>query len=169
MEFSVMHGELVTESADVLVFAARTDLEMEGSVARRLREEAGQEIAEDAFVKGPVKLGQVVATDAYGLDSEYVMHAAAIPGHNHGNPSTASIRGATRTALRRSDELGCQSVALPVVGADMATVAFKEAAQIVCETIWEFEPSSLEDVRVVVDGDMQYEYATRIADAVQST
>lgn len=107
MEFSVVHGDLVSESADVLVYAAQTDLEMEGEIAATLRGEAGREIAEDASVKGPVKLGQAVATDAYGLDAEYVMHAAAIPGHNHGTPSTASIRAATRTALRRSDELGC--------------------------------------------------------------
>lgn len=168
MAFSLRRSDLAEQSADALVYGARTDLAMETPIASTLLDEAGQEIAADASVKGPVKLGQAVVTDAYALDADYVIHAVAIPGHTRGQPSTASIRAAMRTALRRSDELGCTSLVTPALATDMATVAFTDAARVVCETIQQYEPASLEDVRIVVDSDHQYDFVADIADHVGS-
>lgn len=167
MEFSVVLGDLAKRSADALIYDAKTNLEMERDIARTLGREAGEAIVEEASSEGPVDLGQVVVTNAHGLNAEYVIHAAAIPGHGQEEPSAVSIRTAIRNALRRADTLGCESCVTSVLGADAATQDFRDGAQIVCETIHEYDSSRLERCNVVVSGEAQYRYITQIAEAIQ--
>ncbi|WP_225335946.1 macro domain-containing protein [Halomicrobium urmianum] len=168
MEFSVVLGDLAEQSADALIYDAKTDLEMERDIARTLSREAGEAIVEDVASEGPVELGQVVVTDAYELDADYVIHAAAIPSHGQGEPSTASIRAATKNALRRADTLDCDSCAMSVLGVDTATQDFRDGAQDICETIREYDPSRLERCDVVVSSESQYEYVARTSESIRS-
>ncbi|MFT4946558.1 MAG: O-acetyl-ADP-ribose deacetylase (regulator of RNase III), partial [Natronomonas sp.] len=70
MNFEVVQGDIAQQSADVLVNAAGTSLQMGSGVAGALRRGAGQQINDEAVSKGPVDLGGVAATDAYDLDAE---------------------------------------------------------------------------------------------------
>ena len=99
MEFSVIQGDIAQQSADALVNAAGTSLQMGSGVAGALRRAAGDELNEEAVSKGPVDLGEVAVTDAYRLDAEYVIHAAAMPHYGDGQATAESIRQATRNAL----------------------------------------------------------------------
>jgi len=67
MEFDVVQGDIAAQSADVLVNAAGTSLQMGSGVAGALRRGAGRAINEEAVSKGPVELGGVAVTDAYDL------------------------------------------------------------------------------------------------------
>ncbi len=68
MEFEVVRGDIAARSADALVNAAGTSLQMGSGVAGALRRGAGGEIREEAVSKGPVDLGAVAVTEAYDLD-----------------------------------------------------------------------------------------------------
>jgi O-acetyl-ADP-ribose deacetylase (regulator of RNase III) len=59
-------------------------------------------------------------TDAYGLDADYVIHAAAMPHYGDGRAAAESIRDATRNTLETADELGCESLMIPVLGCAVA-------------------------------------------------
>ena len=59
MEFTVIQGDIVEQSADALVNAAGTSLEMGSGVAGALRRGAGPGINEEATSKGPIDLGEV--------------------------------------------------------------------------------------------------------------
>ncbi len=52
---------------------------MGSGVAEALKRAAGSGLNDEAVAKGPVDLGGVATTDAYDLDAEYVIHAAAMP------------------------------------------------------------------------------------------
>jgi len=99
MEFNVVQGDIAQQEADGLVNAAGTSLKMGSGVAGALRRAAGEEIDEEAVSKGPVDLGEVAVTDAYELDAEVVVHAAAMPHYGDGRATEDSIRDATRNAL----------------------------------------------------------------------
>jgi O-acetyl-ADP-ribose deacetylase (regulator of RNase III) len=99
MEFSVSQGDVAAQSADALVNAAGTSLRMGSGVAGALRRAANGPINEEAVSQGSVDLGEVAVTDAYDLDAEYVVHAAAMPHHGDGRATAESIRTATRNAL----------------------------------------------------------------------
>jgi O-acetyl-ADP-ribose deacetylase (regulator of RNase III) len=135
MEFTVIQGDIATQQADALVNAAGTSLQMGSGVAGALRRGANGPINDVAVSKGPVDLGEVAVTDAYDLDAEYVIHAAAMPHYGDGQATAESIRDATRRSLEKADELGCESVVIPILGTGAASFDFETGAQLVCEAV----------------------------------
>ena len=57
---------------------------MGSGVAGALRRAAGGPIHEAAVAKGPIEFGEVAVTDAFDLDADYVIHAAAMPYYGDG-------------------------------------------------------------------------------------
>lgn len=166
MDFEVIQGDIAAQSADALVNAANTSLQMGSGVAGALKRAAGSGLNDEAVSKGPVGLGDVATTDAYALDADYVIHAAAMP---PGGQSTAeSIRDATENALAEADALDCRSLVLPAIGCGIAGFDFEAGVEIICETIAEFEPESLTSVRLIAYSDEDYERIQRIASEVQT-
>jgi O-acetyl-ADP-ribose deacetylase (regulator of RNase III) len=168
MQFEVIRGDIAEQSADALVNAAGTSLRMGSGVAGALRRAAGGRINEAAVAAGPVELGGVAVTDAFELDADYVVHAAAMPHYGDGRATERSIREATRNALAAADELGCRSVVVPVLGTGAAGFEFEEGARYVCEEIAEYEPETLTDVRVVAYAASEYERLRSVADDVRT-
>lgn len=167
MEFTVIQGDIAEQRADALVNAAGTSLRMGSGVAGALRRKAGEELNEEAMAKGPVDLGAVAVTDAYDLDAEYVVHAAAMPHYGDGQATAESIRDATRNALEAADERGATSVVLPALGCGVAGFDLSEGARLICEEITAFDPESLEDVAVIGYSAEEYRTIRTIADEVR--
>ncbi|MCU4971229.1 macro domain-containing protein [Halobacteria archaeon AArc-m2/3/4] len=163
MEFDVVQGDIAAQSADALVNAAGTSLRMGSGVAGALRRGAGEEINRDAMEQGPVDLGKVAVTDAYDLEAEYVIHAAAMPHYGDGQATRESIEDATRNALERADELGCESLVIPALGCGVAGFDLADGVEIIAETIREYDPDSLEDVRFIAYSDEEYETVLEVA------
>jgi len=167
MDFTVVQGDIAQQEADALVNAAGTSLQMGSGVAGALRRRAGAQINDEATSKGPVDLGEVAVTDAYDLDAEFVVHAAAMPHYGDGNATEQSIRDATRNSLEVADDRGANSLVIPALGCGVAGFDLREGARIICEEIAAFEPQSLEDVRVIAYADDEYETIRAVAEAVR--
>lgn len=103
-------------------------------------------------------------TDAYGLDATYVIHAAAM---SHSGPhrlaTAESIREATRNALETADDLGCESLVIPLLGCGSGGFHTHEGAPLVCEEVRSYEPDVLDDVRVIGYSDREVEILERTA------
>ncbi len=166
MEFDVVQGDIARQSADVLVNAAGTSLQMGSGVAGALRRAAGDELNEEAVAAGPVDLGEVAVTDAYDLDAEYVVHAAAMPHYGDGQATAESIRDATRNALEAAEELDAESLVIPALGCGVAGFDLRDGARIICETIDEHDPETLADVRFVAYSDEGYETVREVVDSL---
>ncbi|AKU07055.1 macro domain-containing protein [Haloferax gibbonsii] len=166
MEFTVVQGDIAAQSADALVNAAGTSLRMGSGVAGALRRGGGPELNEAAMAKGPIDLGAVAVTDAFDLDAEVVIHAAAMPHYGDGRATAESIRDATRNALRAADDRGCESLVIPALGCGVAGFDLADGARLICEELRAFEPSSLRDVRFIAYADDGFETVSRVADAV---
>ncbi|MGQ4556168.1 macro domain-containing protein [Halobellus sp. GM3] len=166
MEFSVIQGDIAQQSADGLVNAAGTSLQMGSGVAGALRRGGGEALNQAAVTKGPIDLGDVAVTDAYDLDADYVIHAAAMPHYGDGQATEASIRDATRNSLERADELGCESLVIPALGCGVAGFPLEDGARIIADEIRAFDPASLSDVRFIAYGDAGYRTLRRVADEV---
>ena len=167
MEFTVVQGDIASESADALVNAAGTSLRMGSGVAGALREAAEGPIDEEATSKGPVDLGEAAVTDAYELDADYVVHAAAMPHHGDRQATEASIREATRSALAEADAPDCESVVVPVLGTGVAGFEFETGAELVCEEIAAYDPETPSEVRVIAYSDSEYRTLEAVADRVE--
>ena len=167
MKFSVIQGDIAAKRADALVNAAGTSLQMGSGVAGALRRAANGPINEEAVSKGRVGLGEVAVTDAYDLDAEYVIHAAAMPHYGDGRATAESIRDATRNSLAVADDRGCASIVIPILGTGAAGFAFEEGARVLCAAVNASEPDSLRDVRVIAYTDEQYRTLEAVAEAVR--
>ena len=162
-----MQGDIAAQEADALVNAAGTSLRMGSGVAGALRRAAGEELNEAAMAEGPIDLGAAAVTDAYDLDADYVIHAAAMPHYGDGQATAESIRDATRNALEAADRLDCESLVIPALGCGVAGFSTEEGASIICEAIDAFEPKSLRRVRFIAYSDGEYETVSRVADEVR--
>lgn len=168
MHFEVVQGDIAQQSADVLVNAAGTSLQMGSGVAGALRRGAGQQINDEAVSKGPVDLGEAAVTDAYALDAEYVIHAAAMPHYGDGKATAESIADATRNTLDKADELGAESLVIPALGCGVAGFSLDEGARIIAEVIHNYEPDSLTDVHFIAYSDEECEAIERVTESVRS-
>jgi O-acetyl-ADP-ribose deacetylase (regulator of RNase III) len=169
MEFRVVQGDIAAQSADVLVNAAGTSLQMGSGVAGALRRAAGRGLDEEAVSKGPVDLGEAAVTDAYDLDADYVIHAAAMPHYGDGQATAESIRDATRNTLETADELGCESLVIPALGCGVAGFDIEDGARIIAEAIADYDPETLSDVRFIAYSDDEYETVDRVAATVRGS
>ncbi|MFP8958598.1 macro domain-containing protein [Natrialbaceae archaeon A-CW3] len=168
MEFTTIQGDIANQEADALVNAAGTSLRMGSGVAGSLRRNANGPINQEAMEKGPVDLGDVAVTDAYDLEAEYVIHAAAMPHYGDGRATEESIRTATRKSLQKADELGCESIVTPILGTGAAGFDFRKGAELVCRAVWNYESSSITDARVIAYSQREYEVLESIASDVRS-
>jgi O-acetyl-ADP-ribose deacetylase (regulator of RNase III) len=168
MEFDVIEGDIAARSADVLVNAAGTSLRMGSGVAGALRRGAGRAINEEAVSKGPVDLGGTAVTDAYDLDAEIVVHAAAMPHYGDGKATAASVRLAAHNALKRADREGYRSLVMPALGCGVAGFDLERGARIIASEIDTFRPESLADVRFVAYGESEARTVREIAEEVRS-
>jgi len=109
MDFEVVRGDIAEQSAAVLVNAAGTSLQMGSGVAGALRRAGGEALNDAAVEQGPIDLGAVAVTDAFDLDADHVIHAAAMPHYGDGRATAESVsrptgthwRGQTNWARRR--------------------------------------------------------------------
>lgn len=168
MEFTVIQGDIAAQEVDALVNAAGTSLQMGSGVAGALRRGAGGPINEEAVSKGPVDLGEVAVTDAYELDAECVIHAAAMPHYGDGKATTDSIRAATTNALEAADEMALDSIVIPILGTGAAGFDFEDGARIICEAVTDFEAASLSDVRVIAYSQREFETLEDVVNDVRA-
>jgi O-acetyl-ADP-ribose deacetylase (regulator of RNase III) len=168
MEFRVVQGDIAAQSADALANAAGTSLQMGSGVAGALRRAAGRGLNEAAVAEGPVDLGAAAVTDAFDLDADYVIHAAAMPHYGDGQATAESIRDATHNALAAADRRGCESLVIPALGCGVAGFDLAKGAHIIAETIDAYDPESLSDVRFIAYSDEAFETVRAVAESVRT-
>lgn len=150
MEVSVIQGDIAREEADALVNAAGTSLRMGSGVAGALLREANGPIESDARAQGPVALGDVVVTDAYDLDADYIVHAVVVPHRGvRQQAPTEVIRRATQNSLSKAEELGCRSVVLPALGCGNGGVYIREGGEAICRAISNYNPDILNTIKII--------------------
>ena len=128
IKIEVQRGDITKIELDALVNAANNRLWMGGGVAGALKRAGGQEVEAEAVKKGPIPIGEAVATGAGKLKAKYVIHAAVM-GQDL-RTDAVKIRQATRNSLLRADELGIKSIAFPALGTGVGGFPMDECAGI---------------------------------------
>ena len=137
--------ELEVFQADV------TQLRHGGGVAAAISRAGGPEVQRESNEKAPIGLGEAVETTAGDMPARYVIHAATM---ELGGPTSPDIiERATRSTLRRADELGCRSLAPVAVGTGVGGFPLDDAARLMVGAVRKHEPRSLERVVFAVHGD----------------
>ena len=139
MKITLMQGDISTAEADALVNAANNELWMGSGVAGALRRAGGPEVEREAISKGPIKVGEAVATGAGELAArgvKYIIHAAAM-GAGAG-ASERSVREATLNSLHLAEQLVVKRIAFPALGAGVGGYEVRDCAKTMLATIHEY-------------------------------
>ena len=132
----VEEGDVSAFTGDAVVNAANNHLVLgsgvAGAIARRGGPSIQAECEEIIRREGPLEVGEAAVTGAGDLPARMVIHAAAMGDEA---ASTATIRSATRQALRMAVERDARSVAFPVLGSGVGGVPFEESARTMLEVI----------------------------------
>ena len=136
---------------DAIANAANEHLWMGAGVAGAIKRAGGAEIEREAVAKGPIPVGDAVATGAGALRARWVVHGAVMGEDLRTNADL--VRRTTASCLRVADELGASSLALPAFGTGVGGFPLEECARIMVEEARRFEPRALRRVVFAVFGD----------------
>ena len=135
-----MRGDITDLKVEAIVNAANNKLVMGGGVAGAIKKKGGGTIEEEAIKKGPIKIGEAVATGAGRLPAKYVIHAATM-----GMPACRQagifktdeikIRDSARNSLRVAEELKIKSLAFPALGCGVGGFPLLASAKIMAQEL----------------------------------
>jgi O-acetyl-ADP-ribose deacetylase (regulator of RNase III)/ADP-ribose pyrophosphatase YjhB (NUDIX family) len=129
----VVQGDITELKVEAIVNAANNELVMGGGLAGVIKKKGGPTIEEEAISKGPIAIGEAVATKAGKLKAKYVIHAATMALDHKTNEHF--IRASSANALRRASELGLKSIALPALGCGVGRFPLVAAAKIMTQEV----------------------------------
>jgi O-acetyl-ADP-ribose deacetylase (regulator of RNase III) len=138
IKIKLIQGDITEQQVDAIVNAANNHLWMGAGVAGAIKRKGGIEIEEEAMKKGPIPVGETVATKAGSLKAKYVIHAAVM-GQDL-IPSEEYIKNATINSLKRAEELKIKSIAFPAFGTGVGGFSTDRCAEIMIGAVKEFSP-----------------------------
>jgi diguanylate cyclase (GGDEF)-like protein len=150
LELSVVEGDIAALDVDAVANAANDRLWMGAGVAGALKRAGGEEIEREAVAKGPIAVGDAVATGAGKLPARWVIHAVVMGQDLRTSPE--AIESATRRTLEIADDLGAGSLALPAFGTGVGGFPLDECARLMASEVKEYEAKSLRYVVFAVYG-----------------
>jgi O-acetyl-ADP-ribose deacetylase len=150
VQIEVVEGDITALAADAIANAANDRLWMGAGVAGAIKRAGGEEIEREAVAKGPIPVGEAVATGAGRLAARYVIHGACM-GQDL-QTDADKIQRTTQSCLRVADELGVKSLALPAFGTGVGGFPVDECARVMVDAVRSYEPQTLERVTFAVFG-----------------
>jgi O-acetyl-ADP-ribose deacetylase (regulator of RNase III) len=151
MQLELTQGDITALKVDAIANAANNELWMGAGVAGAIKRAGGEEIEREAVAKGPIEIGDAVATGAGRLAAKHVIHGAVMGTDLKTNGEL--IERTTRRCLEVADALGAESLALPAFGTGVGGFPLDECARIMVRAARAHEPRSLQHVVFAVFGD----------------
>jgi O-acetyl-ADP-ribose deacetylase (regulator of RNase III)/ADP-ribose pyrophosphatase YjhB (NUDIX family) len=146
-EIKIVQGDITQLKVDAIVNAANNKLVMGGGVAGAIRKKGGKAIEDEAVKKGPIKIGEAVATGAGALPAKYVIHAATM-GMDFATDED-KVRRSCRNSLKVAEELKIGSIAFPALGCGVGGFPLMAGAKIMAQEVLKAlrqSPSCLKEV-----------------------
>jgi O-acetyl-ADP-ribose deacetylase (regulator of RNase III) len=151
MNLEVIDGDIAALDVDAVANAANNHLWMGAGVAGALKRAGGDEIEHEAVARGPITVGEAVATGAGRLPATWVIHGAVMGQDLRTNPQL--VEQTTLNVLRLADELGAESLALPAFGTGVGGFPLDECARLMVGAVRSHEPRTLRRVVFAVFGE----------------
>jgi O-acetyl-ADP-ribose deacetylase (regulator of RNase III) len=160
-------GDISEQEVDAIVNAANTQLVLGAGVAGAIQRRGGAQIQQECDAIGPIELGDAAVTGAGELAARYVIHAAGMsPG---GSATESSIHASIRRSLELASENGCETLALPAIGAGIGGFPEQRCAEILLDECRRHlaGETTLREIRIVLYGEPTYRIFEAASDAAK--
>jgi O-acetyl-ADP-ribose deacetylase len=145
----LLTSDITAVDVDAIVNPANEALQLGSGVAGAIRLKGGPTIQEECDKIGTCAVGQAVVTRAGRLKAKWVIHAVGPvwKGGNFGEEML--LASAVLQALRRAEDIGATSIALPAISTGVFGFPVEQAAEISIAAARSFAPSAEYVERIV--------------------
>ena len=169
MPLKIIRNDITQVKADAIVNTANPYPKYASGTDRAIYEAAGakQLLAQREKI-GTIHQGKVAVTDAFALPARFIIHTVGPnwKGGNHGEFDV--LRACYDNSLQKAYDLGCESVAFPLIATGVYGFTKDQALSIAVSCISSFLMNHEMLVLLVVFDRSSYQLSTRFMDEVQS-
>lgn len=142
-------ADITGMAVDAIVNAANEALQLGSGVAGAIRQRGGPAIQEECDKIGTCAVGQAVVTRGGKLRCKWVIHAVGPVWKGGSYGEEMLLASAVLQALRRGEDIGATSVALPAISTGVFGFPLEMAAEITIAAARSFAPSAEYVQRIV--------------------
>ena len=148
----IIQGDLIKVNADAIVISANPEPICGDGVDAAIYDSAGANCLTDyRKTVGRISVGQAAYTQAFLLQAKYIIHTVA-PMWRGGSHGERELLGdCFNNCLKLAEQLGCKSIAFPLIGTNSGRFPRKEALQIALAVLEQSPPQKLDITLVLYD------------------
>ena len=161
MKVTAVEGDITTQHVDAIVNAANRSMRGGGGVDGAIHRAAGPGLLQECRERFPQGLATGAAgwTTGHDLPARWVIHVVG-PNRNAGETDRALLESCYTNALAVADELGVDSLAVPLVSAGVYGWPLEDAVAACVDTL-SGTPTRVSSAVVVAFGRATYETVVR--------
>ena len=171
MPFQIIRNDITKVKADVIVNTANPKPVIGGGTDSAIYKAAGEEklLAERQKI-GHIARGKMAVTPAYDLKAKYIIHTVGPIWEGGSKGEFDILRSCYRKPLEKAAELGCESVAFPLIATGVYGFPKDKALQIAMSEISSFlmQDGIEMTVKLVVFGDKAFRLSRNLSFQVES-
>lgn len=151
MALQIIRNNIVNVEADAIVNTANPDVAVGAGVDYAIYKAAGwKELLEERRKIGPMQPGQAACTPAFALNAKYIIHTVGPAWRGGSFGEREMVAECYRASLRLAADLGCESIAFPLIATGTYGFPKDEALRIAISEISSFLLANDIEVMLVV-------------------
>ena len=151
MPLKIVRNDITKVRADAIVNSANKNPICGGGAEYHIYQAAGHtELLAAREKVGALKVAEVAATPAFALKAKYIIHTVGPKWNGGASGETLALENCYTGALEKAKELGCESIAFPLISSGVFKFPKDSALKIALKAIGTFLQTNEMDVQLVV-------------------
>lgn len=169
MPLKIVRNDISKVKADAIVNSANKNPICGGGAEYHIYNAAGyDDLLKARELVGPLKVAQVAVTPAFALDAKYIIHTVGPKWKGGDSGEALALANCYRGALDKARQLGCQSIAFPLISSGVFKFPKDSALRIALDAIGEFLQTNEMEVMLVVFDRKAFEVSEELSSDIQA-
>ena len=151
MPLKIVRNDITKVKADAIVNSANKNPICGGGAEYHIYQAAGHaELLAAREKVGALKVAEVAVTPAFALKAKYIIHTVGPKWNSGASGETLALENCYTGTLEKAKELGCESIAFPLISSGVFKFPKDSALKIALKAIGTFLQTNEMDVQLVV-------------------